>query len=200
MTRIFVLIFFSVFFVSCSSRSTLPPVGLRLQEMKQYKNNQAFNTYTMFFSARLVALSKSEKEKNKLLIEAFENFSTGIGKYNVAIWVGKNFNKFDTALSKDLCDKYSVSYTGGPYIVFSRNNPTLGRISINKDVLLDFSNVNSDRIIYILDDIEQKIRKNSYRKIGRTESYKQIVFSKYDNSEEFIKEVVKEIISRMVKS
>lgn len=174
--------------LSCNGIATLPPVAVNFNKLQQgqYQN---YNTYTIFFSARKVELSKLEIKKQELLRKSFVNFAESIGKDNAATWVASN-NTYSVKASKHICDLYNLSYTDGPYIVFSNNNPILVD-KINKDdVILDFSSINVNRIKFVLDKLEENIRRKKFIKIDRYEMNKQIVLSLYDNNVKFIQDVI----------
>jgi hypothetical protein len=127
-----------------------------------------------------------------VLIKSFKSFYTGIGNNNIGIWVGSSIGRFDVEESKKLCDDYDLSYNEGPYLIVSKDNP-LSRATIADDVVINFDGVNPERIQYILNEIEQDIRKGEYNKKGKIESYKQFVISQYDNHKEVIKDIAREI-------
>ena len=181
-----------IFFMACSFTPTLPAVGAKLSNNKLLK--KSYDSYTIFFSAQKIDLTNEEKNKQKYLQKAFNSFGKSIGDNNIAIWTGKSYRKFDIDVSKDLCDLYSLSYSNGPYIVFSRNNPITSKQKLNNDVILDFSSVNASRIKYVLNEIEQKIRLHTYDNVNYSQMNKQIVYSFFENQEEFIKEAILAIL------
>jgi hypothetical protein len=189
-----IIIYFSMalMFSSCSSNPTLPPIAISMHDPSTNK----YTTYTVFFSARKIELSESEIQKQNFLQKSFEDFAESIGSRNAAVWVGSTYKEFDIKVSKKICDTYRLSYTGGPYIIFSSQNPILSQKRNKDDVVLDFTSVNSDRIKFVLDELEQGIRLGDYEDIDTYEQKKQIVLSLYDNNVQFIHDAIIAILSR----
>jgi hypothetical protein len=190
----FIILGIMLVLLSCNGIATLPPVAVNFNKLQQGKY-QNYNTYTIFFSPRKVELSKLEIEKQKLLRKSFVNFAKSIGKNNAATWVASN-NTYSVKASKNICDLYNLSYTGGPYIVFSNNNPILADKIDKDDVILDFSSVNVNRIKFVLDKLEENIRRKNFIKIDRYEMNKQIVLSLYDNNVKFVQDVIIAILGK----
>ena len=122
-------------------------------------------------------------------------FAESIGKNNAATWIGSN-TRYDLKSSKNICDLYDLPYSGGPYIIFTKENPILATKKYEEAVILDFSSVNSNRIRFVLAELEQNIRRKQYTKVNQYQINKQIVLSKYDNNIDFIKDVIVAILGK----
>lgn len=199
MNRILYILLFMLLTACVGSHNSpnLPAIGVTLNELGNIPKRE-YSTYTTYFFAREIDLTKGEIDKQNYLKESFDAFSKSIGENNLAIWFGSidpSNVKFDIARSKDLCDKYGVSYSGGPYVLITKENP-VDSSKLSNAVLLDFSSVNPERIKYVMDSLEQKIRTERYEEINNIENYKQIVLSKFDDNKGFIQEVVKSILGR----
>ena len=192
--KMFVLFGIMLMFVACNGIATLPPVAVSLNQIKD-GNHRNYNTYTMFFSARNIGFSESELNKKEFLKRSFNMFSESIGKNNAATWIGSN-SRYDVKSSKNICDLYSLPYSGGPYIIFSKENPILAKKKYEEAVILDFSSVNSNRIRFVLAELEQKIRRKQYIKVNQYQINKQIVLSTYENNVDFIKDVIVAILGK----
>lgn len=189
--KIFVSFGIMLMLVACNGVPTLPPVAVDLNILE----DRNYNTYTIFFSARNIDFSESEFKKEEFLKRSFKGFAESIGKDNAATWVGSN-SKFDVKISKNICDTYNLSYSGGPYIIFSKKNPILEKKRYEEAVILDFSSVNPNRIRFVLAELEQNIRRNKYSKIDKYEINKQIILSTYDNNMDFVKDVIIAILGK----
>lgn len=192
--KIFVLCGVVLILVACNGVPTLPPVAVDINQVKN-NNHRNYNTYTMFFSARSIGFSESELNKEEFLKRSFNMFAESIGKNNAATWIGSNTG-YDVKSSKNICDLYSLPYSGGPYIIFSKENPILAKKKQEEAVILDFSSVNSNRIRYVLSELEQNIRRKQYTKVNQYQINKQIVLSTYENNIDFVKDVIVAILGK----
>ena len=107
MIKIIYSLLILIFLTACSSTSTIPGIGAKLQDKKLI--NKSYDSYTIFFSAKNINLTSQEKNKQKYLEKAFNSFGKSIGNNNIAIWIGKSYRKFDIDESKDLCDIYALN-------------------------------------------------------------------------------------------
>jgi hypothetical protein len=188
----YILIVILGMMAGCVSNKELPNIGASLTDEKII-NAKEYSTYTVFFFAQETTYSENNSVNISALKTSFKSFSTGIGASNLGIWAGSFKDKFSISEGKNLCDKYDLSYNGGPYIIVSRHNPFISNSSEN-DVVLNFDGINQGRIKHVLNEVEQDIRRGEYNKSGVTEQYKQFILSQYDSNKKFVHDAVKRII------
>ena len=192
------IICLTIFLNGCTYKVELPNIGASLQDTEAIYS-KTYNTYSTFFFSRSIDITNDEKKRIEALKKSFVLFSDSIGEKNIGIWVGSTLDKFSTKESKKLCDKYNLSYNDGPYLIISKNNPLINNVNIN-DIIIDFSGINYNRIKYILNEIEQDIRRNEYPLSGKYHEYRHFIFSKYENNEEFINEILIHILNFLGKN
>lgn len=152
-----------------------------------------YQRYILFMNT--VYEDKDTKEKMAMLGRTFVAFSKSIGKNNLAIWAGEssaNRYTLNIALGKKIADDMKLSYDGGPYLIYTTRNPLCESISSDDIILIvPFNKINTDRIIYILNEVELNIRQG--QPVSRFAPYKQVILSASDNSQD-----IQELISKLI--
>jgi len=163
-----------------------------------------FKAYTVFLFPS-VEWSKPALEKDlRAIRSAFASFGASIGDTRAAIWFTEDRRSHlpDIRRSKEYCDRLKLSYNDGPYIVTSlkRSDGILSN-SIDELVLIKLDGITSDRIVKVLNILEQDLRTDA--KIRKRsliyEEIKQRLLSIADRNPEIVKELAKSAISVLVK-
>lgn len=187
--------------ISCHSDSPgqkYTHIGFETNDPSQIINDECLS-YTLFISTSHSYSDDTGKNyTNKKAIklgEIFERFSESIGKNNCAIWCGQKISgnySLNVELGKYYADKFRLSYNNGPFVILTKINPTIKNSMINeRSLVLSFSNVNSNRIITVLNELERKIRTRQPSDAElQLALYKEIIFSQFENHEDFVKEVL----------
>jgi hypothetical protein len=169
-------------------------LGIALQDQNQQLPN-GFNNYILFISPSHTYVEKSSQEKLNNLGKAFLNFKKYIGQNNLAVWCGsinKNKFNFNVSLSKYYADRFGLNYNDGPYIIITNVNPSHEDRNTEKPYYISFSSINPERIIVILNDVEQQLR--TQQTINQRELYlsekKQFIYSNADAAKTFVNDIV----------
>lgn len=167
-------------------------IGFQHNEKLQVVDHDC-NTYIMFFSPSYKYSNDLDKSKINELSNEFDRFSKSIYDNNCAIWCGENSSGryiFNVALSKYYADIFDLNYNGGPYIVLLNKNPTTNSfIYDSKAIIVGFEQINPERIIRVLNELEKSVRTQKYGELKFT-IYNEIFLSKFDNLKQFIREIL----------
>jgi hypothetical protein len=172
-------------------------MGATLTDEIQLK--KSYELYVTYFAPINIFPSDEYNQKIETLKKSFKDFSKGIGKNVLAIWTGESMNKFDSKISKDICDKYGLPYVNGSYILITKNDPIVNKEKQSNYIIISFANINPERIGATISDIEKKIRLDKHHQvdnIGVFEAQKQIVLSYKDNYQQYIIDIVTALINK----
>lgn len=121
------------------------------------------------FSTYILALIPSpELVDDNLEWQEFRNIfykmGNSIGEAKAAIWMGTDYSEtdplksgVDIQRSKYYCDLYSLDYNNGPYLLVTSKRPDLVTTD-DEVVFLKFNNISKDRIIRVMNVLEQNLR------------------------------------------
>lgn len=116
---------------------------------------QGYETYSLF----LLPSTEWKRRKTEVqaLYEEFRAFGDAIGEQRLAIWFSEKSGDLDIRRSKLYCDRFGLSYDGGPYVVTLRKSPAAWK---NGDpaVIISLGGISSDRRVRVLNAIEQDLR------------------------------------------
>jgi len=118
---------------------------------------EGYQCYVLFLFPSAEWIDKNKNAELSSLFDVFKNFGEAIGNRRAAIWFTK-WTKTDVDInrSKEYCDKFSLNYNDGPYIIVIGKHPA--EISTGNVVVIKLSNISTSRITSILNILEQDLR------------------------------------------
>jgi len=153
---------------------------------------RGFAAYTMFLvpSAEWQVMPADLRQ----LRQKFDSFGDAVGDTKAAIWFVEDprSSKLDVARSKSYCDRLKLDYNDGPYVVTSRARPD-DIAAGDEVVVIRLSGVASERIIRILNILEQDLRTNVQLQKRKLlfEEIKQRVLTAAERNPEIVKGLIK---------
>jgi hypothetical protein len=182
-----------LFFVSCESIDThYTHLGIDLDGQNAVDIPKGYKSYTLFINPSYTYNQSQTTEKINALGHHFKKFSDSIGDNNIAVWCGsRNKDKYTLYISrsKQYADKFKLDYNGSPFVIFTDENPDT--IAPGKDshvIILSFANMDVDRIIYVLNAVERKIRQGESN--IKFTYYKHLTISASNNLDSFVKDIL----------
>jgi hypothetical protein len=164
--KVQVVLIIALLFLGCSSgverpEQTFAHFGTTVGRFEP-RSVTKYETITLFFGASMLDNENRTPDSRQIrmkLAENFQSFSSAIGAKNFGLWVGtlsKRDAYFDINQGKAYADFYGQNYNSGPFVVFTRSEDFIAKRP--QALVLRFQGIGGDRIIYVLNELETKIR------------------------------------------
>ena len=160
--------------VACTRHMSETPLAWRLD--RAGKIPSGFATYTLFLNTSAAYPDADAPKKLAVLKRQFEEFGHSIGDKNLAVWANEpDSDKLSVSRGKYYADVFarwsgqSVSYNDGPYVIVCDRHPDELQTAAAEPgaspsvIIISFRNVASDRIIEVLNYLEERIRREELK-------------------------------------